>query len=69
MTLGEAYELDGATVAGFRRDGHAVVRGVASPAEVERYRPAIRRGAERLRHERRPLAERDTYGRAIPSRR
>jgi ectoine hydroxylase-related dioxygenase (phytanoyl-CoA dioxygenase family) len=65
VSMTKPYELDESVVDRFRRDGHVVLRGVASRAEVEQYRPAIRRGATALRHETRPLAERDTYGRAF----
>ena len=61
----QPYALDPSLVARFRRDGHVVVRGVASPAEVAACRPAIQRGAATLRREKRPLEERDTYGRAF----
>ena len=59
------YALDPSLVARFRRDGHVVLRSVASPADVASCRPAIQRGAATLRHEQRPLEERDTYGRAF----
>lgn len=61
----EPYPLDPALAERFGRDGHVVLRGVASPADVAAYRPAIQRGASTLRHEKRPLEERDTYGRAF----
>ena len=65
LTITEPYDLDPTTVARFRRDGHIVLPAVASRAEVDAYRPAIQRGAATLRHEHRPLDERDTYGRAF----
>jgi ectoine hydroxylase-related dioxygenase (phytanoyl-CoA dioxygenase family) len=65
VTFREPYELDDSTVERFRRDGHVVLRNVASPAEIDEYRPAIQRGAATLRLETRPLEERDTYGRAF----
>jgi hypothetical protein len=45
--------------------GHTVVRGLASSAEVEAFRPAIEAAA--LRHAERmpPLDDRDTYGKAF----
>jgi ectoine hydroxylase-related dioxygenase (phytanoyl-CoA dioxygenase family) len=61
----QRYDLDESTVERFRRDGHVVLREVASRAEIDEYRPAIQRGAAALRRETRPLAERDTYGRAF----
>ena len=61
----ERYALDRSLVDQFGRDGHVVLRGVASAEEVESVRPAIQLGAMTLRHETRPLQERDTYGRAF----
>jgi ectoine hydroxylase-related dioxygenase (phytanoyl-CoA dioxygenase family) len=65
MSMDQPYALDPAAVAKFRRDGHVVLPAVASRAEVDGYRPAIQRGAAALRYEKRPLEERDTYGRAF----
>jgi ectoine hydroxylase-related dioxygenase (phytanoyl-CoA dioxygenase family) len=61
----EPYALDQSLVEQFARDGHLLLRGVASADEVESYRAAIRRGATTLRRETRPIEERDTYGRAF----
>jgi ectoine hydroxylase-related dioxygenase (phytanoyl-CoA dioxygenase family) len=49
----------------FRRDGHAVVRGLASPAEVAAYGEVISQAARTYSTETLPLAERDTYGKAF----
>jgi ectoine hydroxylase-related dioxygenase (phytanoyl-CoA dioxygenase family) len=65
VSFSNDYALDPAAVERFRRDGHVVLPAVASRAEVDEYRPAIQRGATALRHERRPMEERDTYGRAF----
>lgn len=56
---------DADTVARFTADGHVLVRGLADPDEVAAYRPVVSGAVQRLRTERRPLAERDTYGRAF----
>lgn len=63
--LDEPHPIDTELADGYRRDGHAVVRGLANAAEVAAYRPAILAACERLKYETRPLAERDTYGRAF----
>jgi ectoine hydroxylase-related dioxygenase (phytanoyl-CoA dioxygenase family) len=63
--LDSLVDVDEQTVDQFRRDGHAVVRGLASSAEVEVYRPLIVAAAESRRREHRPLTERDTYGKAF----
>lgn len=49
----------------FARDGHTVVRGLASPEEVALFRPSLVEAGKRARLDHRPLAERDTYGRAF----
>jgi ectoine hydroxylase-related dioxygenase (phytanoyl-CoA dioxygenase family) len=61
---GDAVVCDEAR-ASIARDGHAVVRGLAAPAEAAAYRPVIAAAAERYSTETRPLAERDTYGKAF----
>jgi ectoine hydroxylase-related dioxygenase (phytanoyl-CoA dioxygenase family) len=49
----------------FGRRGHAVVRGLASGAEVAAYRPAIEAAALQHNRETLPLAQRSTYGQAF----
>ena len=49
----------------FRADGHTLVRGILSGDEAARNRAAIRDAAMRFNSENRPLAERDTYGKAF----
>jgi ectoine hydroxylase-related dioxygenase (phytanoyl-CoA dioxygenase family) len=49
----------------YRERGHTVVRGLASPEAVAAYRPALLRAAPKGRYDHRPLAERDTYGKAF----
>ena len=53
------------TVAGFERDGHCVVRGLASADEITRFRDPIIAAAARRRYDHRPFDERDTYGKAF----
>ncbi|MEW6269821.1 MAG: phytanoyl-CoA dioxygenase family protein [Thermodesulfobacteriota bacterium] len=64
-SLDEPYVLASDAVEGYRRDGFAIVRGLASPEEIASFRPAIADAARRFNRERRPLAERDTYGKAF----
>ena len=61
----DTCRIDAETRASFLARGHATVRGLATPEEVGAFRPALREAAESGRFERRPLAERDTYGRAF----
>lgn len=49
----------------FQRFGHVAVRGLASAAEVSRHKPFIDEATMARRFDRRPLEERDTYGRAF----
>jgi ectoine hydroxylase-related dioxygenase (phytanoyl-CoA dioxygenase family) len=49
----------------YRRAGHVIVRGLATPDEVAPFRPALLEAGEASRYDRRPLEERDTYGRAF----
>lgn len=63
--LDDPTELDPATAAGFERDGHAVVRGLASAEEAAAYRPVIEQAALDKAWDKRPLEERDTYGKAF----
>ncbi len=63
--LESTYELPPSTVAAFDRDGHAVVRGLASRAEIDAFGPGLRDAALHHSGESRPLEARDTYGRAF----
>ncbi len=49
----------------FARDGHALVRGLATAQEVAAYRPFLEATAARVNREQRPIEERDTYGAAF----
>ena len=63
--LDDAVELSDDTIADFGRDGHAVVRGLASTEEAAAYRPIIEQAALDAAWDKRPLEERDTYGKAF----
>jgi ectoine hydroxylase-related dioxygenase (phytanoyl-CoA dioxygenase family) len=63
--LDSDYALDPASIQAFRRDGHVLLRGVCSPEEIASYAPVIADAAARFSGESRPLAERDTQGRAF----
>ena len=49
----------------FRRDGHILLRGVATPEEVAAYRPVILEARDRFGPAATPLEDRDTYGKAF----
>lgn len=63
--LDQTVEIDPETVAGFRANGHAVVRGLASAEEIGEFRPALETLVARMTSKAPPLAERDTYGKAF----
>ena len=59
------FALDAETVDGFRRHGHAVVRGLASPEEIARFAPPILAQERRLAEKAPPLDARATYFKAF----
>jgi hypothetical protein len=59
------FALPHACALEFRAKGHTVVRGLASRAEVDFFRPAIVATARALQRETRPLEARETYFRAF----
>jgi ectoine hydroxylase-related dioxygenase (phytanoyl-CoA dioxygenase family) len=63
--LDDPVRLDPGAAAAYAADGHALVRGLASPAEAAAYLPVIEAAALATAWDKRPLAERDTYGRAF----
>lgn len=63
--LAQDFPLSDAHRARYQRDGHILLRGVAAPAEIAAFRPAIVDAAMRHNRETRPLEERDTYGKAF----
>ena len=63
--LSGAYPLTEQQIADYRRDGHILLPGVCSPAEIAAYGPIITDAATRFNYETRPIAERDTFGKAF----
>lgn len=49
----------------YQRDGHILLRGVATPEEVAAYRDVITAAVMRAGKHHKPLSERDTYGKAF----
>lgn len=64
-TLSRPFALDAVDVEAYRRDGHVTLRALAGPDEVAAFRPALLAAGERTLADRRPFAERDTYGQAF----
>ena len=63
--LSEDYPLEQDQVASFQQNGYILLRQVATPSEMAVYRPVIRDATYRYNIEKRPLAERTTYGKAF----
>ncbi len=63
--FGGTYAVTPQEGSAYTRDGHVVLRGVATAAEVAAVDPAIRAAVAANNVEDRPLAERDLYGRAF----
>jgi hypothetical protein len=61
----DIYPLSEAAIERFRRDGHVRLDRLACPAEIAAHRPAIVEAGPRGLFDHRPIAERDTYGRAF----
>jgi ectoine hydroxylase-related dioxygenase (phytanoyl-CoA dioxygenase family) len=63
--LSGEYALSQEEVASFRRDGHVLLRGVASADKVAAYRRPIAALVEQAARDRLPLDQRDTYHKAF----
>ncbi len=63
--LDDLRDVPGEAVAEFQEKGHTVVRGVCTEAEVDAYRPVIHEATLEYAWDKRPLEERDTYGKAF----
>lgn len=64
-TFHSAYDLDARTIAAYRAHGFACVRGLAAADELNAVRPLIAEATMQWRYDKRPLEERETYGRAF----
>src|SRR5262245_10481360 len=64
-TLDSSHPISAADVDAFRRHGHVNVRTLASREEVAAYKPLIDAATQLFRHDKRPIAERETYGKAF----
>jgi ectoine hydroxylase-related dioxygenase (phytanoyl-CoA dioxygenase family) len=64
-TFDDVAPLSSETITCYRSNGHTVVRNLATQHEIDEYSPAIAEATYRLRSDDRPLAERDTYGKAF----
>ena len=57
--------IDAETIEAFGRDGHVLVRGLLPAEEAATYRPVIEAVALDTAWDKRPIDERDTYGKAF----
>ena len=49
----------------YQRDGHVCIRGLIDAETVSTYRPIIEEISDSWRYEKRPIEERETYGKAF----
>jgi len=63
--LSHPYPITDAHRETYRRDGHILLRGICTEAELAPYREAIANYVVEKNQERRALDERDTYGKAF----
>lgn len=59
------YPLTKQQIVQFQRDGHILLRGVATKDEIAAYRPVILAARDKYGQEATPLERRDTYGKAF----
>ena len=63
--LDDRYNLASEAVEAYQKHGHVLLRGLAGSDEVAAFRPVVASAVARFNRESRPLAERDTYGKAF----
>lgn len=63
--LSGEYPLSPETVAAFQRDGHVCLRGVCSAEEIAVYSPLFAEAVAARSASVKPMADRDTYGKAF----
>ena len=61
----DSYTLSAGQLREFRAQGHLLTPGLLTPAEAARFRAAVGAAVDRHNTETRPLAARDTYGKAF----
>ena len=63
--LDAPFEVPDEAIGAFRENGHTCLRQVCSQEEIEAFRPVIHDAAIEHAWDKRPLEERDTYGKAF----
>ena len=64
-SLDSAYDLSDESIQFFQTNGYAVIRGLAGSNEVKAYRDLITEATNEYAKTYKPMAERDTYGKAF----
>lgn len=64
-TLDSSFALSQESIDSYRSQGHVLLRGLATAEEVAAYRALISRATTEFAKSYKPLAERDTYGKAF----
>jgi len=63
--LNDYIKLPVDEIADFQSNGHVLIKSVLSTEEVNAYRPVIVNAADKYNTEKRPMKDRDTYGKAF----
>jgi ectoine hydroxylase-related dioxygenase (phytanoyl-CoA dioxygenase family) len=64
-SLENRYNVAPEAIARYQNEGHVLLRGVASREEAAAFQPVVASAVAQFNQETRPLAERDTYGKAF----
>lgn len=64
-SLKESYHLTQEQIHSYQKDGHIFLKNVASAEEIQTYEPIISDWVFKLNYHDKPIAERDTYGKAF----
>lgn len=65
LSLADSFPLSDVERESYQRNGHVLLRGLASADAVAAYRTAINEAVDRYNTETRALSDRDTYGKAF----
>ncbi|CAG7618990.1 hypothetical protein PAESOLCIP111_02170 [Paenibacillus solanacearum] len=63
--MDDAYDLTREQIRSYQDNGHIVLRGAASPGEIECYEPVIEQLVQQHNRHTKPVHERNTYGKAF----
>lgn len=63
--MDDEYKLTREQIESYQKDGHILLRNVASQTEIRQYEPVISQIVEQKNYHDKPVSERDTYGKAF----